>query len=719
MTPRRNNFRYLNREGRWLDFHTSGVEVGADGAVRLCACPRALDPAPASSTPAECPVTAGLAVDRSGRVYYSDPGAGELWFEDACAVDWCRLRSAPDGIAHIARPCGLAVLERSGRLLVVDEQGRRLVFLDLGSGELREVWDGRHPALGPRFVAPTAVAVDGAEDVYVLDRGARRVVKVRRSGERVTSFEEALVESELVGDPCAVTVAERPEGPLVFVADAAWNHVAIFDAAGKPWADASGDPVVLTLDDMGEVQALAASADTLFIADGAGRRLLTFGIGGKFPFTGDAVGFTDVAVALAVDTAGTLWALPAAGGPPLRFSTEGAFVRTGVLWSGPIAGGQLPVRWDRARASLVTAPNAHVEFFFAVGNGSEPPPVDLAAESPFRDSRWRVLPADVSDFLFDTASPPDPERNTGLNLFVGVRFSSDRSASVALSQIRAEFDRDGYEHYLPKIYREPLGDGGYVRRYLALFESLFEEIEDETDDLARYLDPASAPASALPWLAGWLAAGVEEGDPEALLRQLVAGAFERQRWRGTVWGLKLALLEEAGVHATISEPIQCGIPWGFPGPAGCAATSPVEPPALGFGTSLPAVEAGGAVLGMNAVLDRSYLVTDAQYGEPPFDELAHQFVVEVPRGEANDPERLARVRAVIESEKPAHTTYRLEIIDPGLRVGRQARVGIDCVLGGSLAPTALGERGSAGGLRLAGGEPVRVGKLRLGEKVTL
>ena len=29
------NFRYLNRAGRWLDFQLHGLEIGADGTLRL------------------------------------------------------------------------------------------------------------------------------------------------------------------------------------------------------------------------------------------------------------------------------------------------------------------------------------------------------------------------------------------------------------------------------------------------------------------------------------------------------------------------------------------------------------------------------------------------------------------------------------------------------------------------------------------------------------
>jgi len=67
---------------------------------------------------------------------------------------------------------------------------------------------------------------------------------------------------------------------------------------------------------------------------------------------------------------------------------------------------------------------------------------------------------------------------------------------------------------------------------------------------------------------------------------------------------------------------------------------------------------------------------------------------------------------VIEREKPAHTAYHLCVIQPGFRVGFQARLGIDAVVGPpTRVPTRLGSAAdSAGGLML-GGTPVgRIGE---------
>jgi hypothetical protein len=129
------------------------------------------------------------------------------------------------------------------------------------------------------------------------------------------------------------------------------------------------------------------------------------------------------------------------------------------------------------------------------------------------------------------------------------------------------------------------------------------------------------------------------------------------------------------------------------------------------------MEAGGATLGSTAVLDHSYLITDAQFGEPLFEGAAWQFVIEVHRREAFSDARLQLIRDIVDREKPAHTMYRLVVIEPAMRVGRQARLGIDTVVAGGPGPGWLGD-GQAG-LRLGGTPPPQLGVSRLGEDLKL
>jgi hypothetical protein len=113
----------------------------------------------------------------------------------------------------------------------------------------------------------------------------------------------------------------------------------------------------------------------------------------------------------------------------------------------------------------------------------------------------------------------------------------------------------------------------------------------------------------------------------------------------------------------------------------------------------------GAVLGSSATLDQSHLITNEEFGEPLFSDVAHQFSIQIYRTQLHCPETLPRVKAIIEREKPAHTEYHLCVIEPRMRVGYQACVGKDAVVGGPASEVMLHEGMMLDNKSTLGGEP--------------
>lgn len=71
-------------------------------------------------------------------------------------------------------------------------------------------------------------------------------------------------------------------------------------------------------------------------------------------------------------------------------------------------------------------------------------------------------------------------------------------------------------------------------------------------------------------------------------------------------------------------------------------------------------------------------------GDPvsdPFGHLAHRFTVYLPRTAVNCEAARRLVEHVVELAKPAHTEAEIELVEPRLRIGVQARVGVDTVVG--------------------------------------
>jgi phage tail-like protein len=125
-----------------------------------------------------------------------------------------------------------------------------------------------------------------------------------------------------------------------------------------------------------------------------------------------------------------------------------------------------------------------------------------------------------------------------------------------------------------------------------------------------------------------------------------------------------------------------------------------------------ACKIGSALVGEGGPLAPS------SFGEPLFSDYAHLFTVLAPAGCACDTDRRAKLRAVIDAEKPAHTDCHLCFVKPRMRVGFQARLGIDAIVADGPVPLCLDEQALGRGTYLADlpgkagrvGDRARVGK---------
>jgi phage tail-like protein len=251
-----------------------------------------------------------------------------------------------------------------------------------------------------------------------------------------------------------------------------------------------------------------------------------------------------------------------------------------------------------------------------------------------------------------------------------------------------------------------------------VFESASDHVQTGIESLPALFEPAAAPADRLPWLAGWLALDLPDGWGEPHRRAAIAEAYAASAQRGTVAGLRRAVRERAGVDVLIAEPIlETGL-WELP--AENSIDDELALSVLGSTTFLARAEPQGAVLATTAVLDGSYLVPQEDYATPLFEDVAHQFTVRLYRGAGYSDEAVALAKAVLDEERPAHTTYHVCVVEPALRVDVQARLGIDAIVAGDPEPTLLDDAGAAG-LVLDGppagrlGAGTRVGQAHLGD----
>jgi phage tail-like protein len=367
--------------------------------------------------------------------------------------------------------------------------------------------------------------------------------------------------------------------------------------------------------------------------------------------------------------------MQASGGLISLKKTGALFATAGSFLAGPFQVSDMPTSWFRVHATMsagTTLVSSHAQFYTFVAPAG-PAPWNPLSSTPFADPRWKAAPRDALDFAITNA--PD------LVLFIGGFFRGDGTDTPQLDELRVDYGRDTYAKFLPPVYRKQAAAADFLDRFLGINQSVLSGIEQEIEDLPLLFDPHAAPAgdppSWLNWLSGWLTFILDEHWPEADARTNLARAFQLYGKRGTIEGLREYIKMYTGVNAIIEEPAREARIWAL-GDRG----------ALGFGTMLAPGALQGAVLGTTATVDQSHMTTGEAFGAALYEDVAHRFCVSVYCSELTAPDTLSKVRQVLDREKPAHTVYDLCVLEPAMRVGAQARVGIDAIVGRAGTPPA-------------------------------
>jgi phage tail-like protein len=356
----------------------------------------------------------------------------------------------------------------------------------------------------------------------------------------------------------------------------------------------------------------------------------------------------------------------------------GAFAQHAVFRAGPYETDSLETAWFRLQAFLDTHPaGTHVQFFSLTSAtpAQSEAPYDPDADEPFPEPSWRPIPRDQMQGL--VSSP------AARYLWIGGLVQSDGQNTPLLRQMRVTYGRDTYLAFLPSIYARDEEHRDFLERLLSLHESVLGGLENTIATLPRLFDPFAASSGAHPswlsWLGGWLAFDLSERWTDAQSREYLSKAFELYGRRGTVEGLRQYLKLYANVEARIEEPGRYATLWSLG-----------ETSTLGFTTVLAPGPAQGAVVGTSATLDQSHLTSADTFGSALFEDVAHQFCVQIYCAELTRPGALDAARAVLERERPAHTAYHLCVIEPRMRVGAQARIGIDAIVAEGPSPMQTG-----------------------------
>ncbi|HII02553.1 TPA: hypothetical protein HA351_13195 [Methanosarcinaceae archaeon] len=251
----------------------------------------------------------------------------------------------------------------------------------------------------------------------------------------------------------------------------------------------------------------------------------------------------------------------------------------------------------------------------------------------------------------------------GRYLWFRIILTGTEKLSPEVSSVTVFFPKVSYLEYLPSVYMENPANRDFLDRFLAIFESLFFETDLEIDHLGRYLDAAGTPPEFLDWLGSWVAASQGRGDlgdrkkvPEAKQRELISRAVPLYRERGTREGLENLIILYTGKKPIIVENISSGCIKENQGQKKEMQKGYENPEQKKFLFFPPEAARVKLPAGKGAVR-REVSLHEVLFGREKF-----SFFVFF--NEALTEAELELIRNIIEEEKPAHTTCKIKVLEP-------------------------------------------------------
>jgi phage tail-like protein len=186
-----------------------------------------------------------------------------------------------------------------------------------------------------------------------------------------------------------------------------------------------------------------------------------------------------------------------------------------------------------------------------------------------------------------------------------------------------------YLEHLPALYEQD----SFMARFVMLFESFWRPISQQIDVIADYFDPRLTPARFLPWLASWFDLILDETWAEDQQRELVDNIIWFYRKRGTRVALQRYLEIYTRGQVEIVERRAKNLRLGAGGRLGVGV-------ALGTGNVPHTFEVHVKL--------------------PPMQPVSPAGAAAEAEAARLEKQRRRMVERIIDMEKPAHTTYRLE-----------------------------------------------------------
>jgi phage tail-like protein len=644
----------------------------------------------------------GLALDGEGRIYILENSTASIKLFDPCSATF-RVLPCVGGIGSEARqlraPKGLAISSRND-LYVADTGNRRVQVFSLRGLALRAIWGPfKVDKSGPQVKLEAVVEADEAANVQ--DECAPSA-----------SLPTGLWEPSDIALSCRnwAYICDYANGLIhVFDAQGCWR--AAYDGAsdeeeqpplvkptrlaldreGRIYILQEGESFVTVLDKEGKFLTRVTAPDelkekfcpTALAVDGEGHLHLSERFTGclyiylrdeegTYSLKGACRSVAGTCADLVFDLSGNAVLADASSGKLVQHFARAVFNASGVYVSEQLDSRTYKCVWHRVLMRAVVPVGTQIEVETLTSEASK----TTAEIESLPDSRWTLAQTNstVGDGEWDclVQSPP------GRFLWLRLTLKSDGLATPAIRQVRVYFPRSSSLQYLPAVYQDDVESREFLDQFLSVFDTLRDGIGERLTNIASYFDPLATPANGagpggtdfLSWLASWLGLSLDRHWPEAKRRRLLKEAHRLYALRGTPAGLRLHIELYTGREPRILEHFKLRR-WLF-----------VDHARLGEQSTLWGDEVMKRLqLDVHSRIGTFQLIDYSDPVRDPFYRDAYQFTVFVPAGSDDDETARQTLERIIEMAKPAQTMGHLELLKPRFRVGVQAFIGVDTVIG--------------------------------------
>lgn len=212
----------------------------------------------------------GVATDAAGNIYVADTGNARVQKFSPEGNFLAAFGKSGTGDGDFLAPNGITI-DFNGNIYVADAHSGRLNKLN-PDGTFEKQWNGPQPG----FYGPRDAAVGPYRQLYVIDQGRNRVVRLDTDGENFAEWGQKGENEGEFADPTGLDVA----GAGVFVADAGNSRIQVFDLDGKfirQWAVPEWDKNLGHFPDV----AYDAQTNRLYATSGGTNEVLVFDADGN------------------------------------------------------------------------------------------------------------------------------------------------------------------------------------------------------------------------------------------------------------------------------------------------------------------------------------------------------------------------------------------------------------------------------------------------------